>query len=651
MSVLAPYGSASLQSRRARSFFSTALVLLAPLAAPALLPAPARAQRPAPDAAAVAEVRGKYTKRELYLTMRDGTRLYTNIYAPRDTTRSYPVLLMRTPYSIAPYGADAFPAILGPWKAFQDDGYIFVNQDVRGRYMSEGYYQFMTPHLDAKRGPKDVDESTDTYDTIDWIVKNVAGNNGRVGTWGNSAPGFFVASGMIDAHPAHKAAYPSAPMIDWWLGDDRHHNGVFTQAQTINFLASFDQPRNGPTTTYPARPDPGTQDGFAFHMRQGALSTYSAGFYQGKVAFFDSISAHPNYDEYWQRRAIWKHLKDIKPRVLVVGGWYDAEDRFGPIRLKRSLDSLSAATNATFVMGPWSHGAWNRVDGDTFGPLGFGTKTGQFFRDSIGFPFFSCALKDKCSVTLPKVAVFNTGANAWRTYAQWPPREAQPVAFYLRENGTLAREKSRGAGGADRYTSDPMKPVPYTQALSFGYWREYPTEDQRFASRRPDVLTYVTEPLEDDLTVAGPVDVTLHVASTGTDADFIVKVIDVYPLNSPSQHASGPRMDAYEQLVHGNVFRARWRRTFERPQPLVANRPDSIRYSLEDVMHTFRKGHRMMVQVQSTWFPLVDRNPQTYVPNIYRATAKDFTPATMTVFRTPARASGITVRVVPTGAQ
>ena len=309
-------GDVSHATRRARWTIGAALALLAsPVLAPVL------AQRPAPDAAAIAEVRARYSKRELYLTMRDGTRLYTNIYAPRDTTRSYPVLLMRTPYSIAPYGADAFPGVLGPWKAFQDDGYIFVNQDVRGRYMSEGYFQFMTPHLDTKRGPKDVDESTDTYDTIDWIVKNVAGNNGRVGTWGNSAPGFFVASGMIDAHPAHKAAYPSAPMIDWWLGDDRHHNGVFTQAQTINFLASFDQPRTGPTTTYPARPDPGTQDGYAFHMGQGPLSNYSAGYYQGKVAFFDSISAHPNYDAYWQKRAIWRHLKDIKPRVLVVGGW------------------------------------------------------------------------------------------------------------------------------------------------------------------------------------------------------------------------------------------------------------------------------------------------------------------------------------------
>ncbi len=612
-----------------------------------LSPAVALGQRAAPDAAAAAQVRAMYSKREVYVTMRDGTRLFTNIYAPRDTTRSYPILLMRTPYSIAPYGADAFPGVLGPWKAFQEDGYIFVNQDVRGRYMSEGYFQFMTPHLAVKRDSRDVDEASDTYDTIDWLVKNIAHNTGRVGTWGNSAPGFFVASGMIDAHPAHKAAYPSAPMIDWWLGDDRHHNGAFTLTQTINFLSSFDQPRTGPTTQYPPRPNPGTQDGFAFHMQQGPLSMYSKGYYQGRVAFFDSIAAHPDYDAFWQRRAIWKHLKDIKPSVLVVGGWYDAEDRFGPIRLNRSLDSISRSTSATFVMGPWSHGAWNRVTGDQFGPLAFGTNTGDFFRDSIGVPFFSCALKERCGKGLPRVRMFVTGSNTWRTFDTWPPREAQATAFYLNDHGTLTLRRSGDRNGLDTYVSDPMKPVPYTQTLSFGYAREYPTEDQRFASRRPDVLTYVTEPLAEDLTVAGPIDVKLHVASTGTDADFIVKVVDVFPLESPPQYPGGPRLDAYEQLVHGNVFRARWRRSVEKPIPLMPNQPDSIAFALEDVMHTFAKGHRMMVQVQSTWFPLIDRNPQTYVANIYRARQEDFRKATMTVFHSSSRASSITVRTLP----
>jgi hypothetical protein len=378
------------------------------------------------------------------------------------------------------------------------------------------------------------------------------------------------------------------------------------------------------------------------------------------VAFFDSIAAHPDYDAFWQRRAIWKHEKNISPAVMIVGGWYDAEDRYGPLRLHASLREASARTPVTLVIGPWSHGAWNRVDGDVFGPLAFGQKTGTFFRDSLGFPFFSCALKDRCDRRLPNVAVFETGANRWRTFSSWPPPEARRRTLYLREGGGLSwepparaasatRGKGSGVGDADvdTYVSDPAKPVPYTQALSFGYWPGYPTEDQRFAARRPDVLVYETEPLDDDVTIAGPIDVGLHVATSGTDADFIVKVVDVYPDDAPSQHAAGPVMAGYEQLVHGNVFRARWRRGFEAPRAMVPNRPDSLHFTLEDVMHTFRKGHRIMVQVQSTWYPLIDRNPQTFVPNIYRATAGDFRKATMSVFRSPTRPSGITVRVVP----
>ena len=606
----------------------------------------ADAQRAGADSAAVAEVRARYAKRELRVRMRDGVQLFTTVYAPRDTTRAYPVLLMRTPYSVAPYGADAYPAQLGPWKALQDDGYVFVYQDVRGRYMSEGYYQFNTPHLPVKRGVRDVDESTDTYDTIEWVVRNVPRVEPRVGTWGNSAPGFFVAAGLIDAHPAHVAAYPSAPMIDWWLGDDRHHNGVFALAQTFNFLAGFDQPREGPTTTYPPRPDFGTQDGYAFHLAAGPLSRYSRELLGGRIAFWDSIVAHPDYDAFWQRRGIWRHVKRVKPAVLTVGGWYDAEDRQGPLRLHAALRDSSARTAQTFVMGPWAHGAWNRIDGDVFGPLAFGQATARWFRDSIGTPFFTCALKRRCGAALPKVAMFETGANRWRTLDAWPPREARPRTFWLHEGGRLG-DAAPEREGTDRYVSDPAKPVPYTQALSFGYWREYPTEDQRFASRRPDVLVYRTEPLAEDLTIAGPITVTLHAATSGGDADFVVKVIDAFPASAPAQHAAGPRMDGYEQLVHGNVMRMRWRRGFERSIAMTPGQPDSATFALEDVLHTFKRGHRMVVHVQSSWFPLLDRNPQTFVPNIYRAPAADFQPATMTIHRSPARASRLTVEVLP----
>jgi putative CocE/NonD family hydrolase len=593
------------------------------------------------------EVRDRYVKREVSIPMRDGTRLFTAIYTPRDTTRTYPILLMRTPYGVGPYGAEAYPASLGPWKAFQDDGYVFVNQDVRGRYMSEGYYSFMTPHIDVKRGPKDVDESSDTYDTIDWLVKNVPRNNGRVGTWGNSAPGFFVAAGLPDAHPAHKAAYPSAPMIDWYLGDDRHHNGALTLAQTFNFLSSFDQPRSGLVATYPARPAFATSDGYNFFLRGGSAKQLSREALQSRVAFWDSIVAHPNYDAYWQKRSIWKHERDIKPAVLTVGGWYDSEDPYGPLRLNQSLEEMSVATPRTFVMGPWTHGAWNRGDNDTLGVLKFGSKTGQFFRDSIGFPFFSCALKDRCGTPLPKVAAFQTGANRWRTFDSWPPKAARARPLYLRENGQLSFDKPTMSTASDQYVSDPRKPVPYTSALSFGYYQLYPIEDQRFASRRPDVLVYETAALDSDLTLAGPIGVRLHVASTGTDADFVVKVIDVWPDVVLAGRGGSGGMDGYEQLVKGDVYRARWRRSLETPQPLTPGRPDSVDYVLHDVFHTFKRGHRLMVHVQSTWFPLIDRNPQTFVANINTAEPSDFRPATMTVFRSSARPSHLILPVLP----
>ncbi|MEP6622146.1 MAG: CocE/NonD family hydrolase [bacterium] len=604
------------------------------------------------NAQSASDVSARYAKREVSITMRDGTKLFTSIYTPRDTAKRYPIMLMRTPYGVAPYGPDAYAPSLGPWKAFQDDGYIFVNQDVRGRYMSEGYYQFMTPYIPVKHGTSDVDESTDTYDTIDWLVKNIAGNNGRVGTWGNSAPGFFVAAGLPDAHPAHKAAYPSAPMIDWYLGDDRHHNGALTLAQTFNFLSGFDQPRTGPVTAYPARPAFGTSDGYNFFLASGPNKNLSPDKLQSRVAFWDSIMVHPNYDAYWQKRSIWKHEKNIKPAVLTVGGWYDGEDPYGPLRLNQSLEEMSAATTRTLVMGPWTHGAWNRGGDDSIGVLKFGSKPGQFFRDSIGVPFFNCILKDKCGPALPKVAAFETGTNRWRTFDAWPPKAAAPRTIYLAAGGKLSYAKPADRDASDSYVSDPAKPVPYTSALSFGYYSLYPIEDQRFASRHTDVLVYKSDPLTEDMTIAGPIGVSLQVATTGTDADFIVKVIDVWPDEEAAGRGAGagagaPKMDGYEQLVKGDVFRARWRRSFETPQAMTPNKADSVKYDLHDVLHTFKKGHRLMVHVQSTWFPLIDRNPQTFVANINTATPADFQKATMTVYRNAAHASHLEFHVLP----
>ncbi|BAH39245.1 putative hydrolase [Gemmatimonas aurantiaca T-27] len=623
---------------------------LALLLATASTVAKAQNARPAPDQAGVARLTAQYVKREVSIPMRDGTKLFTAIYVPRDSSKAVPILLMRTPYSVAPYGATAYPAQLGPFPDIDKEGWIFVNQDVRGRYMSEGYHQFMTPNRGPNRKTGDVDESTDTYDTIEWILKNVHHHNGRVGTWGNSAPGFFVTAGMIDAHPAHKFAYPSAPMVDWWMGDDRHMNGLFKLSQTYNFMRNFDQPRNGLITQYPAGPASGTTDGYAWHLAMGAFSNYGPGPLQNRVAFWDSITVHADYDAFWQARAIWKHAKNITPAVLLVGGWYDVEDPYGMLRLNQSMQADSRSTKQMFVVGPWSHGGWNRADFPTFGAFTNGSPTGKFFRDSIGMPAFRCLLKDDCgNFQFGGALMFEAGTNQWKRFEAWPPKQARQRTLYLREQGRVAFEapKSAGAAGIDRYVSDPTKPVPYTMGTTFGFNAQYPTEDQRFASRRPDVLVYRSDVLTEDLTVAGPLSALLHIASTGTDADFVVKVIDQYPNDAAPEFEGGPRLDAYERLVRPGVARARWRKGYTRSVPLVANTADTIRVPLDDVMHTFKKGHRIVVHVQSSWYPAVDRNPQRFVPNIYKAKDSDFQSATMTIYRTAARASHLSLTVMP----
>ena len=446
------------------------------------------AQNPArADTAAVSRVRARYEKTEVRIRARDGTPLFTAIYTPRDTTRTYPIMMERTPYGVPPYGADKYPARLGPSARFSDDGFIFVYEDTRGRFMSEGYFQYMTPHLDVKHGPADVDESTDTYDTIDWLVKNVKGNNGRVGTWGISAPGFFTAAGMIDAHPAHKAASPQAPLIDWYFGDDRHHNGTLTLAQSFNFLMSFARARPGPVENYGPAPTWSREnpDGYRFFLDMGPVKNADDSLLKGSAAFWDTMMVHPNYDAFWKKRSLAPHLRNIRPAVLFVGGWYDGEDPYGPLRASKAMDTLSAGTQKTLIVGPWAHGAWSDGDLSSFGFIPFGQKTGPFFRDSVEFPFFACALKDRCDTKLARAIVYETGANRWRTFDSWPPKTVAPRTIYMSSRGTLSWDPPADAAGADRYVSDPAKPVPYTAATSFGYFRNYPAEDQRFAASRP----------------------------------------------------------------------------------------------------------------------------------------------------------------------
>jgi putative CocE/NonD family hydrolase len=480
-----------------------------------------------------AYIRSSYTKHEYRISMRDGTELYTAVYTPLDTSKEYPFMMLRTPYSCRPYGSDRYPDWFGPTKDFAREGYIFVCQDVRGRMMSEGEFVNMTPHVPVKRGPDDVDESTDTYDTIEWLLANVEGHNGRVGQWGNSYPGFYSSASMIDSHPALKAVSPNAPIADWYW-DDMHHHGAFTLALSFPFFASFGQPRPGPTTESHDRFDFGTPDAYQFFLDLGPIKNVDEQLLEGKVAFWTEMAAHPNYDEFWQSRSILPHLENISAAVLTVGGLFDAEDLYGPFNTYRSIEDQNPGIFNVLVMGPWSHGAWLVYDGQTLGPADFGFPTAKVFRERAMLPFFRHFLKGEGEVDLPEAWVFETGANRWREFDQWPPANVMERTLFLGDGGSLTFETPTADGEAfDEYPSDPANPVPYTPAITTGWHSEYMVEDQRFAGRRPDVLVFRSEPLEEDLTLAGPLTARLWVSTTGTDADFVVKLIDEFPPRLP----------------------------------------------------------------------------------------------------------------------
>lgn len=592
-------------------------------------------------------VRDHYEKREVLIPVRDGVRLFTSIYAPKDASRTYPFLLQRTPYSVAPYGPENYREALGPSAAFAAAGYIFVYQDVRGRFMSEGEFVNVRPHRAVKQGPRDVDESSDTWDTVEWLLQNVPNHNGRAGMWGISYPGFYAAAGMIDAHPALKAVSPQAPIADWFF-DDFHHHGAFFLPHAFNFLASFGRVRSGPTTQWTPRFDHGTPDGYQFFLDLGPLSNADARFFRGGVPFWNELAAHPNYDEFWQERCLLPHLRRVAPAVLTVGGWFDAEDLYGPLKIYSEIERENPGIFNALVMGPWSHGGWGRGEGDRLGAVRFGSRTSRFFREQIELPFFEHFLKDQGELRLPEAYMFETGANRWRRFDRWPPPAAEPRRLNLRAGGRLSFEPPpSGEAGSDEYLSDPRRPVPYTQSITTGMTYEYMTEDQRFAARRQDVLSYQTEPLEADLTLAGPIQAELWVATTGTDADWVVKLIDVFPPGAadPPDLPAGIRMGGYQMLVRSEVVRGRFRNSYSAPEPFVPGEPALVRVPLLDVLHTFQKGHRVMVQVQSTWFPLVDRNPQTYVENIFFAQDEDFRPAVHRVYCEPDRASSLAVKV------
>lgn len=586
-------------------------------------------------------IKANYTKHEHQVAMRDGVRLFTAVYAPKDASQRYPILLMRTPYSVAPYGEDKYPNTL-VLEQFVRDGYIFAMQDVRGRLKSEGEFVNIRPIKPVKNGPADTDESTDTWDTVDWLVKNVPHNNGRVGMWGISYPGFYAAAGLIDAHPALKAVSPQAPIADWFVGDDFHHNGALYLAHAFGFLSLFGRPEGSP------RFDPGTPDGYRFYLDAGPLPNINARHFKGTIGFWNELMEHRNYDAFWQARNLRPHLKNIKPAVMTVGGWFDAEDLFGALNVYQAVEKSSPGTYNILVMGPWFHGGWLRSDGDAVGNVRFGSKTGAFYREKIFAPFFDHYLQGKGELKLPEAYVFETGANAWRAHDAWPPKQAAPKSIYLQMGGKLSFDApgDRRAPAFDEYISDPARPVPYIPGIAYGMTREHMTDDQRFAATRPDVLVYQTDALAEDVTVAGPVSPDLYVSTTGTDSDFVVKLIDVYPNDTPDNEPSlGVRMGGYQQLVRGEAMRGRFRNSYEKPEPFVPGKVARIRYTMPDVFHTFRQGHRIMIQIQSTWFPLVDRNPQKFV-DIYQAKAEDFQKATQRVYHAPGSASSVTLLVL-----
>jgi uncharacterized protein len=586
------------------------------------------------------DVKAFYTKTEQLIPMRDGVKLFTAIYTPKDQSQKYPIMLNRTPYSVSPYGPNSYKDALGPSSYFQNEKFIFVYQDVRGKFMSEGEWVEVRPYKPKKNGPKDIDESSDTYDTIDWLVKNVPNNNGRVGMWGISYPGFYTSMGVIDAHPALKAASPQAPIADWFIGDDWHHNGALFLPHAFNFYATLGKPRPEPTKEFPPRFVHGTPDGYRFFLDLGPLANADAKYLKGEIAYWNELMSHPNYDDYWQARNIRPHLRNIKTPVMTVGGWFDAEDLFGALNTYKTIEETNPGARNILVMGPWFHGGWARSDGDALGGVSFGQKTSLSYREMVELGFFNCLLKDMCNRELSEATMFETGSNQWRHYDSWPPKNAESREIFLHANGGLSFTAPSGDAAAyDEYVSDPAHPVPFINNIAIGMTREYMTADQRFAATRPDVLVYQTDVLDRDVTLAGPIKATLFVSTSGTDSDFVVKLIDVFPNSAPET------MAGYQMLVRGEPMRARFRNNYSKPEAMEPGKITKIEFTLPDVNHAFQRGHGIMVQVQSSWFPLVDRNPQKFV-DINRATEADFQRATQRVYHAGANASRLSVSVL-----
>ncbi|MEO8854158.1 MAG: CocE/NonD family hydrolase [Ginsengibacter sp.] len=595
-------------------------------------------------------VKDNYNKIDTTITMRDGIKLYTIIYVPKDQSEKYPFLTERTPYSVAPYGKNNYAGRLGPNPALMHEKYIFVYQDVRGRYMSEGHNKEVTPYIANKKSNKDVDESSDTYDTMDWLLKNIKNNNGRAGLYGISYPGFYATASLPGAHPSIKAVSPQAPVTDEFIGDDANHNGAFFLMDNFDFMNYFGKERTGPTEDYGSSMfDASRNDAYQFFLNLGPIkNTQSEKYFEHRSYIWNEYLTHDTYDDYWQKRNIRPYLKNIKIPTLVVGGWFDAEDLFGSLHTYQAIEKQSPDNQNYLVMGPWTHGAWARNGWNKFGTYDFGSNTSQYFQDSLQTIFFNYFLKDKGSWNTSEATVFQTGTNEWRHFNQWPPKNISEVTYYFGADKKLSTQKNNGENSSDEYISDPSNPVPYTAKVQESRNNEYMVEDQSFAASRKDVLVYESPVLNENITITGPILADLFASISTTDADFVVKLIDVVPANeisSPPTVEGAERKPDFERLVRAEVMRGKFRNDYVHPEPFIPGKISEVKINLNDVCHTFKKGHKIMVQVQSSWFPLVDMNPQKFM-RIPEANESDFEKSTILIYHDKEHASRIILPVL-----
>jgi uncharacterized protein len=621
------------------------LVVTFSLVLPALLPGPlpvaAQQQKEPPDFSKI------FDKTEVMINVRDGAKLHTEIYVPKNASEPLPILFSRTPYGISdPDGG--FSRGLFRYTDMMPDGYIFVFQDIRGRYGSEGKFEMLRPIHDPNDA-KGIDESTDTYDSIDWLVKNVPHNNGRVGMDGTSYDGFLVTMGMIHPHPALKAVSEQACMGDTFLGDDFFHNGAFRLSYGFEYTALLETSKENYSFPFDRF------DVYDFFLHLGPLSNANTKYFHGANKTWNNFIAHNSYDDFWKRHAVAYGLKEPTVPNLNVAGWWDQEDFYGPVATYENLEKSDKKNLNYLVAGPWNHGGWGHGDGNSLGAIPFGSDTSIYFRQKIEAPWFAYWLKDKGTLPVKEATVFQSGTDIWTSFDSWPPREARNRNLYFREDGRLSFDppNTESAEAFDSYISDPAHPVPYRHRpidMTYpsdhpGSWYTWLVQDQRFVDERPDVLTWQTDELKEDVTLAGQVTAKLFASTTGSDSDWIVKLIDVYP----QKYEKDWKLSGYELMISDEIFRGRFRKSFEKPEPLVPGEVESFTVDLHTQNHVFKKGHRIMVQVQSTWFPVYDRNPQKFVPNIFEAKEADYEKATQHIYRSKRFPSSVEISVLPAG--